>query len=421
MATVSANAVIPVEPLSFETFDWRPRAPELYSRAELQRQTGPYQAAVAAPIVAWAPMLPSQILADVEDATRQLVEFDAHAQRTLATDNPALGPMAAILLRTEAAFSSQIEQLTTSARQLALAEIGEGDNTNARAVLGNVHAMQAALSLAEDVSEASILAMHKALMLQQYGFDAAQAGRFRGEQVWIGPGDAGPRTADFVAPHHDRVHAAMADLVAFVQREDLPVLVQVALAHAQFETIHPFTDGNGRTGRALAQSVLRNKGMVQSSAVPISAGLLVDVDRYFAALGSFRAGDAAPIILEFARASRIAAVTGSQLVDDLAAQLAQSRAQMHGIRSDAAAWRILPVLVGQPAVNTKYLVQTLDLGEMAALRALEAMTVRGVLIETTGRSRGRVWQHRGMLGVLDDYAARRNGKCPGNRDAYLNP
>lgn len=361
--------------------------------------------------MAWAPMLPSQILADVEDATRQLVEFDAHAQRTLATDNPALGPLAAILLRTEAASSSQIEQLTTSARQLALAEIGEGDNTNARAVLGNVHAMQAALSLAEDVSEASILAMHKALMLQQYGFDAAQAGRFRGEQVWIGPADAGPRTADFVAPHHDRVHAAMADLVAFVQREDLPVLVQVALAHAQFETIHPFTDGNGRTGRSLAQSVLRNKGVVQSAAVPISAGLLVDVDRYFAALGSFRTGDAAPIILEFARASRIAAVTGSQLVDDLAAQLAQSRAQMHGIRSDAAAWRILPVLVGQPAVNTKYLVQTLGLGEMAALRALEAMTVRGVLIETTGRSRGRVWQHRGMLGVLDDYAARRNGTC----------
>lgn len=57
-------------------------------------------------------------------------------------------------------------------------------------------------------------------------------------------------------------------------------------------------------------------------------------------------------------------------------------------------------------MNTKYLVQTLGLGEMAALRALEAMTVRGVPIGDNGRSRGRVWQHRGMLGVLDDYAAR---------------
>lgn len=378
----------------------------MYSRAELVRQTGPYHAAVTASIAGWSPRLPSEELADVEDATRRLVEFDLHSQRVLASDNPALGPMAAILLRTEAASSSQIEQLTTSAKQLALAEIDEGDKVNARAVVGNVHAMEAALTLAGDVSEEFILAMHKALMFHQDGFDPLLAGRFRDEQVWIGPGEAGPRTADFVAPHHNRVPAAITDLVAFVHRQDLPVLVQVAVAHAQFETIHPFPDGNGRTGRALAQAILRNKGIVGSTAVPISAGLLVDVDRYFAALGSFREGDATQIIHEFARASRIAAVTGSDLVNDLAAQLEESRAQLAGIRSDAAAWRILPALVSQPAVNTKYLVQTLGLGEMAALRALDAMTARGVLVEITGKSRGRVWQHRGILGVLDGYAAR---------------
>ena len=198
----------------------------------------------------------------------------------------------------------------------------------------------------------------------------------------------------------------MLDLVRFVRREDLPVLVQVAVAHAQFETIHPFPDGNGRTGRALAQSILRNKGLVRSTAVPISAGLLVDVDRYFAALGSFREGDAAQIIHEFARASRVAAVTGSGLVDDLASQLEDSRAKLAGIRSDAAAWRILPALVSQPAVNTKYVVRALGLGEMAALRALDVLVERGVLVEMTGKSRARVWQHRGILGVLDEYAAR---------------
>ncbi|MGP6172180.1 Fic family protein [Microbacterium sp. A204] len=406
MSTGVADPLIPIEPISFERFEWKPRAPEMYSRAEVMRQTGPYQAAVTAPIAGWSPRLPVEALADVEDATRQLVEFDLHAQRTLANDSPALGPMAAILLRTEAASSSQIEQLTTSAKQLALAEIDEGDRANARAVVGNVHAMEAALSLAGDVSEGSILAMREALMLHQHGFDPLLAGRFRGEQVWIGLGEAGPRTADFVAPHHDRVPGAIADLVAFVQRQDLPVLVQVAVAHAQFETIHPFPDGNGRTGRALAQSILRNKGLVRSTAVPISAGLLVDVNRYFAALGSFREGDAAQIIHELARASRIAAVTGSDLVNDLAAQLEDSRAKLAGIRSDAAAWRILPALVSQPVMNAKYLVQTLGLGEMAALRALDAMSARGVLVEMTGKSRGRVWQHSGILGVLDEYAAR---------------
>lgn len=395
---------IPVDPVSFETFDWKPRAPEMYSRAEVERQTGPYQAAVTAPIADWTPFISSEDSADIEDATRQLVGFDKHAQRTLGRDNPALGPMTAILLRTESASSSQIEQLTTSAKQLALAEIDEGGKANELTVIGNVRAMEAALQLADDISEDSILAMHKALMLHQRGFDPAGAGRFRDEQVWIGPGQAGPRVAEFVAPHHDRIPAAITDLVKFIDRQDVSVLVQVAISHAQFETIHPFPDGNGRTGRALAQSILRNKGLVDSTVVPISAGLLVDTARYFAALGAFREGDAGPIVREFAMASRIAATTGSRLVDDLVAQLEESRAKMTGLRADAAAWRVLPALIGQPAVNTKYLVTELGLGEMAALRALDALTDRGVLTEASGRGRNRVWQHRGIFEVLDAYA-----------------
>lgn len=400
-----ADVAIPVEPVSFETLDWVPRAPQMHSRAEVERQTGAYAATVTSPLAGWAPRLSGEDSADVEDATRQLVAFDQHAQRILGTDNPALGPMTAILLRTESASSSQIEQLTTSAKQLALAEIDEGDKQNALTVIGNVRAMEAALRLSDDLGAETILAMHEALMLHQPGFDPVAAGEFRAEQVWIGPGDAGPRTAHFVAPHSDRVPGAIADLVAFVGRQDMPVLVQVAVAHAQFETIHPFPDGNGRTGRALAQSILRNKGLVGSTAVPISAGLLIDIERYFASLGSFRDGDAGPIVREFAMASRIAATTGTKLVDDLVTQLEDSRAKMKGIRSDAAAWKILPTLVGQPAVNVKYLMNALGFGEMAALRALDALTGRGVLTETTGKTRGRVWQHKGIFEVLDDYAA----------------
>lgn len=396
-------ARIPIDAVDHETLDWTPRAPEMYSRAEVERQTGPYTATITAPIAEWVPLISGADSADVEDATRQLVEFDQHAQRTLGTDNPALGPMAAILLRTESASSSQIEQLTTSAKQLALAEIEEGDKANALTVIGNVRAMEAALRLADDISEDSILAMHRALLTHQAGLEY-EAGRYRREAVWIGPGNAGPRHAKFVAPHHDRIPGAIADLVSFAGRNDISVLVQVAVAHAQFETVHPFVDGNGRTGRALAQSILRNKGLVGSTAVPISAGLLVDTERYFAALGAFRDGDAGPIVREFAMASRIAAKTGSRLVDDLVEQLDESRQKMKGIRADAAAWKVLPYLVGQPAVNTKYLTTHLGLGEMAALRALEALTVREVLTETTGKGRNRVWQHRGIFGVLDAYA-----------------
>lgn len=396
------------------------RAPEMHSLAEIERQTGPYLAAVPARIANWIPQIGGADLADVEDATRQLVDFDTYARRALGNRNPALGPMAAILLRTESASSSQIEQLATSAKRLALAEIDEGEldeseiceteidegeKANALTVIGNVRAMEAALDLAADVSENTVLAMHRALMLRQPGFDPAEAGRFRAEQVWIGPGDAGPRTADFVAPQHSRIAAGIADLMQFTGRQDLPVLVQVAVAHAQFETIHPFTDGNGRTGRALAQSILRNKGLVGSTAVPVSAGLLVNIRQYFAALGDFREGDAGPIIRSLSQASRIAATTGSQLVDDLAAELDRSRAKLQGVRLDAAAWRILPVLIAQPVVNTRYLMRELGFGEMAALRALATLADRGVLRETTGRARGRVWQHPEILQTLDAYAS----------------
>lgn len=403
--STSPGARVPVDAVSTETFDWTPRAPEMHSRAEVVRQTGPYEATITADVAQWDPRISAEDAANIEDATRRLVEFDRHAQRTLGTENPALGPMTAILLRTESASSSRIEQLTTSAKQLALAEIDEGEKANALTVVGNVRAMEAALRLANDITAGSILAMHEALMLHQRSIDPVEAGRFRTEAVWIGPGDAGPRHADFVAPHHSRIPAAITDVVAFAQRQDLSVLVQVAVAHAQFETIHPFADGNGRTGRALAQSILRNKGVVGSTAVPISAGLLVHVDRYFASLDAYRAGDAGPIIREFAAASRIAAVTGTQLVDDLVAQLEESRSKMSGIRSDAAAWKVLPVLVAQPAVNSKHLMTALGLGEMAALRALDTLTARGVLNETTGKARGRVWQHRGILAALDAYAA----------------
>lgn len=396
---------VPIGAVAYETFEWRPRAPEMHSRAEVERQTGPYDAAVTQPIATWSPVISSEDAADIEDATRQLVEFDRHAQRKLGIESPALGPMTTILLRTESASSSQIEQLTASARQLALAEIDEGDKANTLTVVGNVRAMEAALRLTNDIDQGSILAMHQALMLHQKGFPPEEAGRFRAEQVWIGPGEAGPRRADFVAPHHDRVPDAIGDLVQFVKRQDVPVLAQVAVAHAQFETIRPFADGNGRTGRALAQSILRSKGLVRSTAAPISAGLLVDVSRYFGALTAFRDGDAGPIIRDFAGASRIAATTGARLVDALVEELEGSRAKMAGIRADAAAWKVLPYLVGQPAVNLRYLTNEIGLGEMAALRALDSLTERGVITETTGESRGRVWQHRGIFDALDSYAA----------------
>lgn len=211
-----------------------------------------------------------------------------------------LAPLASVLLRTESASSSQIEHVTAGAKALALATIDERSGPNARMVAANVAAMRRAIDLSDDLGVESLLAAHEALM---HGQQYAEPGKFRSAQVWIGSAAATPHTATFVPPRAERVAAGIEDLIKFCDRTDVGVLVQVAVAHAQFETIHPFADGNGRTGRALVHALLRRSGTTRRMTVPVSAGLLADTRGYFDALGAFRDGDVEPIVGCFADAS----------------------------------------------------------------------------------------------------------------------
>src|SRR6266545_2221803 len=192
----------------------------------------------------WVPRIPAELVSrrvrERHDGSIEIAQFDAE----MGTD---IAPFASILLRSESAASSRIERLTASAKAIGLAELGDRDRQNASEIVANTHAMQAAVDLASRLDAEAILAMHQALMHPDH---EDFAGRWRTEQVWIGGSDYGPHSADFVPPHHDHVPALMADLTRFIQRDDIPTLVQAAIAHAQFETIHPFPDGNGRTGRA---------------------------------------------------------------------------------------------------------------------------------------------------------------------------
>jgi Fic family protein len=378
------------------------------SRSARARGSGPYEATLPARLAGEEPLglaLPGDLAADVAGAEQKLATFDLHARDRLGGQSPALGPMSAILLRTESASSSQIEDLTVGARQLALAELDESRSTNARAVVANVRTMEAALRLADELDLAAVLAMHTELLSP-----SPDAGRLREQLVWVGRSGRSLLGAVHIAPEAEDVPAALDDLVAFLAREDLPVLVHAAIAHAQFETIHPFTDGNGRTGRALVHALLAGKGLMRTTA-PVSAGLLTDLEAYTDALTAYRSGDARPIVEEFARAARFAAVTGSRLVDDLAAQLEADRERLTGLRRHALAWKVLPLLVGQPIVSAAHLRDVLEVPAMSVQRALAQLSEAGVLEEATGRSRNRVWQHRGILAVLDDYAeqVRRSG------------
>lgn len=394
---------LPIPPIEHERHIYRPAFDSFMSRSERRRQTGDYHSAVPAMLAEYKFDIPTDISANMEEAAHALGRFDAYAAVKFGTSGHEISPMASILLRTESTSSSQIENLTVGAKKLALQELGEGGSDNARVVTGNVRAMESALEFAHDLDELHLLAMHHALLAAQEGW-SQYAGRYRDGLVWVG--GRSPRDATYVAPQPELVKRHMDDVLAFLQRDDLPIIMQCAIAHAQFETIHPFADGNGRVGRALVHAVLRNKGLIHSTTPPVSAGLLTDTQRYFGALQTYRTGDARPIVECFADACLYAASTGIELVDALDAQLTDARQKLDGLRKDSSAWRVLPQLIEQPIINGKYLQETLGMSPMASSRALKVLAERGVLKESSGGRRSTVWEHRGVLSVLDDYAAR---------------
>jgi len=188
-----------------------------------------------------------------------------------------------------------------------------------------------------------------------------------------------------------------------MRRDDIPVLIQAAIAHAQFETIHPFTDGNGRTGRALIHALLRGKGLTRNVTVPVSSGLLADTDAYFDALTTYRDGDPEPIILATANASIKAIANGRQLVADLR-RIRESWRERIRARSHSATWEVADLLIRQPLVNAKILNEQLGIGPTHARRHMDVLAEVGVVQLTKVHQRGVFWRTQEVLDVLDAFA-----------------
>jgi Fic family protein len=373
--------------------DLAPEAP--VPRTARRRHRGPYRAALVPSIAATALRLPPSTAAAVDDAAAAIARFDTEMGAEIA-------PFAAVLLRSESAASSKIENLTASARAIAEAELGPYGGANARQVVANVRAMTAAVALAQDIGAGAILEMHHALLAET---DPAIAGRWRQEQVWIGGSDHGPHGATFVPPHHRHIAGAVDDLVAFIDRDDVPVVAHAAVAHAQLETIHPFSDGNGRTGRALLHAHLRNKGLTRYVTVPVSAGLLTDTDAYFDALTAYRTGDPIPIVDRVVDATFTAIANGRQLVDDLHHVRAEWQERIRA-RRGANAWRVADTVLRHPVVNAKLLAAELGIALPNVYRAIEPLATAGALIEFTDKKRNRLWRAPDVLEALDAFAAR---------------
>ena len=377
--------------ISYETCAWDRDYDELalIPKSRRRKILPTYEAAVPMEIAQQPVNLPPELQRRIADVEVAVARFD-EAQGARDWDLPAL------LLRSESSSSSQIERLTSSVRNVALAELSDKAPANALLIAGNVAAMREALQQSGPVDVGSICAIHDTLMA-----GTSERKGLREEQVWIGGTPYSPHGASFVPPHASRVRGCLDDLVVFGGREDVSSIAKAAIFHAQFETIHPFTDGNGRTGRALVHRMLADDEVLLHSALPVSAGLLHDMERYMGALDAYHAGEIEPIVGCLTDALELAVVIGLRIASDVETVLDAWRAA-NTDRAGSASHGLPALLVGQPVVNAAYLAERLGITDRAARTLVETACERGILQKMGNAKRGAFYQASDLIGILEE-------------------
>ena len=204
------------------------------------------------------------------------------------------------------------------------------------------------------------------------------AGTFRDVQNWISGSNYSPRNAVHVPPAPARVGSLMADLHDFCSRTDLPILTQAALAHGQFENIHPFTDGNGRIGRALINAILRHRGLTQSAVIPIASAFAARRDWYFEVVSAYRAGQAS-LLVEFVASSAIVVCMEAEASAITLAELPDQWREKAKPRGGSAAALLSDSLLATPLITVESAAWRLGLSETAANSGIQKLVEAGVL------------------------------------------
>ena len=342
-------------------------------------------------------------------------EAEAAIQSLNSEPSPALRPLARLLLRTESIASSKIEGLQTGLRELASAEAklksGVKVGPTTREVLANIEAMELALQEASTnrpFTVADINEIHHRLM-EKSPNGASVAGKIRTDQNWIGGNDYNPCGADFVPPPPEEVPGLLTDLSTAINDDVLPPLVQAALVHAQFETIHPFADGNGRAGRALIHVILRRRGLAPSYVPPISVILAAKRDRYIAGLTAFRGDKVADWVEQFSGAARSAATLAEAYLKQVKKLIATWRGALQSRslapRSDAVAWTLIERLPAYPFITAPVAIAATDRSPPQVYEALDQLEQAAVLLPVSTSPRNRSWEPAGLIELLEGLEA----------------
>jgi Fic family protein len=313
--------------------------------------------------------------------------------------------MAAIsgfLLRSEAISSSRIEHVNANRDDYARAMIGLKASNDAHSMVAAADAVQGMINDAGHSGEIRVEAMlgaHHTLMKDDT-VDGPHAGKLRDVQNWIGGSDYSPRGAIHVPPPPELVPDLMCDLMMFCNRRDVPIMAQAAIAHAHFESIHPFTDGNGRIGRALIGAISRCRGLTKNTVTPIASAMVADVDTYFSLINNYRSGDADPFVLYLAQSAVRASDAARESVTALDA-LPAIWQELARPRKGSADEKIIPWLLECPVFEAHSAAHIAGVAESSVYGALERLSNAGVITQITQSKRSRAWAATEVLDEVD--------------------
>ncbi|MGH2714486.1 MAG: Fic family protein [Thermoleophilaceae bacterium] len=372
-----------------------------------------YEAYVPDRLVGREIALSGATTADVADAERAVERLNRDTRGLVDSE-----AVARLLLRAEAVASSRIEGLEIGGRRLLKAQVtaalGEdASDVTATEVLNNIEAMRWAIDSLADVEQIAVgdvLGIHERLLagtsLEQH------AGKLREQQNWIGGSSYNPCSAAFVPPPRDRVRGLLEDLCEFSNSEELPAIAQAALAHAQFETIHPFIDGNGRTGRALIHVILRRRGLAPVVVPPVSLVLATRSQDYVSGLTATRyrsdassreAADGLDYWVSLFAAAMTRAVADAEVYERRVAEVqAAWREALGKVRANSAVDILLNALPGAPVITAQSAAALIGRSKQAVNEAIPRLVDAGVLTQTTIGRRNRAFEALDLINAFTD-------------------
>lgn len=312
-------------------------------------------------------------------------------------------------VRREAVLSSQIEGTQSSLSDLLkfeLAAFQSAPTDDLTEVVNYVSAFEYGnrrLNEGFPISGRFIREVHERLLVQGRGSDK-NPGEFRISQNWIG--GSRPGNAHFVPPPPSKVGECISDLERFIHDEqsDYSPLISAGMAHAQFETIHPFLDGNGRTGRLLISFMLQSSGLLRLPLLYLSLYFKQNRSAYYHFLDGIRSHGEWENWLEFyLRGVELTSKEAAEKIERVLGLVKQDRERIFGLRrGSAAAKRVFESVIERPIFTVKDAQLRSGLSHPAALGALNILVENGIITETTGRSRSRIFAYQPYLNLLSE-------------------